>query len=133
MNINNIRNFFKNSSTHIININRALKNIKSNVMADFIWINDKDIVISTNNITSFSDLHEIEGYVKNSLCVEANQIDAPRLPQSKLYLKIVGIPYLSKQSNSCLSSNKVKKNPEEQSHFQWHCPNLQTKGNKSLL
>jgi len=36
MNIDNTRKFIKDSSTHIININRALKSIKSNVMADFI-------------------------------------------------------------------------------------------------
>jgi len=56
MNINNIRKFIKNSSTHVININKALKSIKSNVIADFIQIDDKGIVISTNNITSPSDL-----------------------------------------------------------------------------
>jgi len=72
MNINNTRKFLKDSSTHIINIDRALKSIKSNVMADFIWIDDKSIVISTNNVASPSDLHEIEGYVKNLLCVEAD-------------------------------------------------------------
>ena len=109
ININNIRKFLKNSSTHVININRALKNIKSNIMADFIWIDNKDIVISTNNIASLSDLQEIEGYFKNLACVEADKINAPRLPQSKSYLKITGIPYLSKQSNSYLSSDKVEK------------------------
>jgi len=36
MNINNTRKFLKDSSTHVINIDRALKSIKSNVMADFI-------------------------------------------------------------------------------------------------
>ena len=56
MNIDNIRKFLKDSSTHIININSALKSIKSNVMADFIWIDDKGIVISTNNVASPSDL-----------------------------------------------------------------------------
>ena len=109
MNIDNTRKFLKDFSTHIININRALKNIKLNIMADFIRIDDKGIVISINNVASPSDLQEIEEYFKNSSCVEANQIDAPRLPQFKLYLKIVGIPYLSKQSNSCLSSDKVEK------------------------
>ena len=77
-------------------------------MADFIWIDNKSIVIFTNNIISFSDLQEIEGYVKNSSCVDADQINIPRLPQSKSYLKIVGISYLSKQLNSCLFSEKVK-------------------------
>jgi len=102
MNINNSRKFIKNSSTHIINI-------KSNVMADFICIEDKGIVISTNNVASPSDLQEIEGYIKNLSYVDADQIKALRLPQFKLYLKIVGILYLSEQSNTCLFSNNVEK------------------------
>ena len=36
INTDNTRKFIKNSSTHVININRTLKSIKSNVMADFI-------------------------------------------------------------------------------------------------
>jgi len=36
ININNARKFIKDSSTYVININRALKSIKSNVMANFI-------------------------------------------------------------------------------------------------
>jgi len=72
MNIDNTRKFLKNSNTHIININRALKSIKLNVIADFIRIDNKNILISTNSVTSPSDLHEIEGYIKNSLCVEAD-------------------------------------------------------------
>ena len=100
MNIDNARKYIKDSSTHIININRALKSIKSNIMADFIRINDKGIIISTNNVASSLDLQEIEKCVKNSLVAEADQIKFPRLPQSKSYLKIVGIPYLNEQSNS---------------------------------
>ena len=56
INTDNTRKFIKNSSTHVININRTLKSIKSNVMADFIWINNKSIIISTNNVTSSLDL-----------------------------------------------------------------------------
>ena len=41
-------------------------------MADFIWINDKDIVISTNNVASPLDFQEIERYVKNFLCAKAD-------------------------------------------------------------
>jgi len=48
--------FLKNSSMHIININRALKNIKLKIMVDFICVEDKGIVISTNNIALPSDL-----------------------------------------------------------------------------
>ena len=56
MNINNVRKFIKNTSTHVININRAFKSIKSNVIANFIQIDNKSIVISTNNVASPSDL-----------------------------------------------------------------------------
>jgi len=99
MNINSANSFIKDSSTHIININRALKNIKSNIMADFICVDNKGIIITTNNITSPLDLQAIEKYIKSS---------SPRLPQSKLYLKIIGVPYLAKHTNSPIISNNIK-------------------------
>jgi len=86
------RKYTKNASTHIISINHALKTIKSNIMADFICVKDKGIVISTNNVTSPSDLQEIEKCVKSSLLNNTDQISLPRLPQLKSYLKIIGIP-----------------------------------------
>jgi len=95
----------KNSNMHVININRALKNIKSKIMADFICIEDKDIVISTNNVVSPSDLQEIEKYIKSSLANNSDKISSLRLPQSKFYLKIVGISYVNKQSNLYIFNN----------------------------
>jgi len=109
MSIKNTKYFIKESSFHVININRALKGIKSNIMANFICTNTKDIIISTNNVMCPLDLQEIEKYIKNSLCMVADQIELPRLPQSKSYLKIVGIPYLSEVTNAYLSSNNVEK------------------------
>ena len=93
------RKYTKDASTYIISINCALKTIKLNIMADFIHVEDKGIVISTNNVTSLFDLQEIEKYVKSSLLNDTDQISPPRLPQSKFYLKIIEIPYLNKQSN----------------------------------
>jgi len=52
---------------YIININRALEGIKSNIIANFIYIEDKKIIIMTNNVASSSNLQEIEKCVKNSL------------------------------------------------------------------
>ena len=103
------KRYIKDSSMHIININHVLKNIKLNIIVDFIHIKDKDIVITTNNVASPSDLQEIEKYVKNSLLMDADQISSPRLLQSKSYLKIVGIPYLNEQTNTCISSENVEK------------------------
>ena len=93
------KKFLKNLSMYIININHALKNILSNMIADFICAKDKGIVITTNNISSPSDLQEIKKYIKNSLTTNVKQVLFLRLPQSKSYLKIVGIPCISKRTN----------------------------------
>ena len=90
------KRFLKDTSMHIININCALKDILSNTIADFIHADDKGIVITTNNVSLPSDLQQIEKYVKNSLTTDMEQVSFPRLPQSKSYLKIIGIPYISK-------------------------------------
>ena len=58
------KKFTKNSSIHVININQALKGINSKTIVDFIRVEDKGIVITTNNISLNSDLQEIEKYVK---------------------------------------------------------------------
>ena len=80
MSIENAEYFIRESSMHVININRTLKDIKSNIMADFIHIDSKRIIISTNNIACPLDLQEIEKYVKNLLYTVADQIEAPKLP-----------------------------------------------------
>ena len=46
------KRYLKDMSMHIININCALKNIKSNVIADFICVDDKGIIITTNNVAN---------------------------------------------------------------------------------
>ena len=78
-------------------------------MADFICTDNKGIVITTNNITSPSDLQAIEKYVKSTVCIETDHVESPRLPQSKSYLKIICIPYLSEHTNSCITSDDVEK------------------------
>ena len=94
---------------HVININKTLKGIKSNVMANFVYSDDKDIIIFTNNIACLSDLQEIKKYVKNTLCTVTDQIATSRLPQPKSYLKIVGISFMSKFTNSWITSDNVEK------------------------
>jgi len=56
--------YLKDLSMYVININHALKDIKSNIIADFIHVEDKRIIITTNNIASSSDLQEIRKYIK---------------------------------------------------------------------
>ena len=102
------KRFIKNSVSHITNINHALKSIKSSVCADFIYADNKGVIISTNNVVLNSDLQEIEKYIKNSLQTSDNNIAFPQLPQSKSYLKIVGISYFVDKSNTCISSKDIE-------------------------
>jgi len=85
------RKYTKDASIHTISINHVLKTIKSNIMANFICVKNKDIVISTNNVALPSDLQEIKKCVKSLLLNDTDQISSPRLSQSKSYLKIVEI------------------------------------------
>jgi len=80
MNIDNKLHFMKELSTHIANINIALRNIKSEVIADFMQIESSGIIITTNKVAVSLDLQTIENYVKNINNIEANNIEAPRLP-----------------------------------------------------
>ena len=102
------KRFIKDSVSHITNINHALKSIKSNICADFIYADNKGVIISTNNVVLNSDLQEIEKYIKNSLQTNDNNIASPQLSQSKSYLKIVGIPYFVNKSNTYISSKDIE-------------------------
>jgi len=102
------KRFIKDSVFHITNINCALKSIKSSVCADFIYADNKGVIISTNNVVSNSDLQEIEKYIKNSLQTSDNNIASPQLSQSKSYLKIIDIPYFVDKSNTCISSEDIE-------------------------
>jgi len=48
--------YIRDVNSYISSINHTLKSIKSNILADFICVDDKEIIISTNNIASLSYL-----------------------------------------------------------------------------
>ena len=57
-----------------------------------------------------SDLVIIEKYVKNIDCIDVSGIQISYLPQSKSYLKIIGILYYPyNDPQVCLSPSNVKK------------------------
>ena len=96
---NNINKFMALSSIHIANLNRSLKNIKSDVIIDYIQLELIGITIVTNKVALSLNLQVIENYVKNVENVNLEYIEAPRLPQLKFYLKIIGIPYFIENTN----------------------------------
>jgi len=94
-----------NASTHVFQINALLKNIKSSMRSEFIRPCSSGIAIVTNNVPNPSDLSIIEKYFKSVEGINGNDILSPRLPQSKSYLKIIGLPYLQADGNKITSEN----------------------------
>jgi len=108
MNIVNSNRFMVLSNKHISNISRDLKNIKSDVMANFVQANHKRLVITTNKTTSILDLNTIKRYIRNVDAINSNNIMSLKLSQSKSYLKILGILYLIEDNNVPIFSNVVE-------------------------
>ena len=68
--------FMKNSSIYVNNLNRNLKkNIKSDIIVDFIHQETSGVTIITNKIALASDLQTIENYVKNTNHIESAEIE----------------------------------------------------------
>jgi len=62
----------------------------------------------TNNISLGSNLQKIKKYVKSSLSSNIDKVLLAQLPQSKSYLKIVGIFFNSEKTNSCILSDEIE-------------------------
>ena len=109
MSSDNNSTFMKNLSLHIANINRNLKNAKSEVFVNYIWSDPLGITIVTNKVSQQSDLQIIDQCVKNSNNINALQVEEPHLPQSKLYLKIIGLLFFTHDNaQDCLTSSDVE-------------------------
>ena len=70
------------TTSHIL---RLLKGIKLEISTDFIWSDNKEVIITTNKIASTSDINIVEKYIKELKDVDLNNIMNPRLAQSKSY------------------------------------------------
>jgi len=75
MNANNSEAIILQESTHISNINRLLKGMKSEILADFICSNNKGVVIMTNKAAATSDLSIIRKYIKR-----VDNVDLENMP-----------------------------------------------------
>ena len=105
----NIEKFMKNSAIHVTNLNRNLRNTKSEVMVNFICSDLHGVTVVTNKVSIPSDLLIIEKYVKISENINSSQVDASYLLQSKSYLKIIGIPFFPYRNlQDHLSSSNVE-------------------------
>jgi len=108
MGSNNVEKVIVQSYMCIANINRQFKDIKSETSVDFIYSDDKKIVVTTNKIAVSSDLNIMEKYIKKLNNVDSSNIMSPRLPQSKFYLKILGISYLVDDINILVTPDIIE-------------------------
>ena len=72
--MNNSERIISQASEHISNINKLLKDVKSNVSADCFYSNNKGVIIITNKIAVMSDLSIIEKYIKESNTIDLDKI-----------------------------------------------------------
>ena len=82
----------KSAHKIIANINQHLKNSNSDVIADFIHLSNNGVIITTNQPANKSELSRIENFLKKINNIDPSSIEAPCLPKSKSYMKIVGLP-----------------------------------------
>ena len=104
----NIKNFMATSNDHVININRSLRNIKSDIAIDFIRPDHKGLILVSNKVVAQSDIIVISNYIKNANNMNVNNIQDGRLPQSKSYLKILGLPYMIENTNTPMDAGVVE-------------------------
>ena len=83
--------------THISNVNKCLKNSKSDIVVDFIQITNNRIIITMNKLANMLNLSTIKKFLKNINNVNLDSIEGLYLPKSKSYMKIVRLPYKIKQ------------------------------------
>ena len=93
MNSDNASSFMRNSLLNVANINRELWNARTDILVDYIKSDNTGIIVTTNKIAQQSNLAIIDHCIKNSNDINSLQVEDPRLPKSKSYLKIIGIPY----------------------------------------
>ena len=105
----NISSFMKSSSLHVANLNRLLRNAKSDVLTNYIHSDYIGITIVTNKVSQQSNMAIINNYIKSLDNINSLQVDEPRHPKSKSYLKIISIPFFPyANSQERLTPNDIK-------------------------
>ena len=91
---------------YIANIYNCLRNIKSDIIVNFLQVLNDEINITMSKLASPSDLTTIEKYIKNINNIALYLIESSRFPKSKSYLKIIGLLHL--MGNSIITPDFIK-------------------------
>jgi len=99
--INHANNFIKNINNHLCESNL-------NTIADFVQLENHGVVITTNQAISFQNMNIIEKCIKDSKNINSEHIENLWLSKSNLYFKILGLPYLTENTNQPIISEIVE-------------------------
>ena len=102
MNITTTEIIVNQANGIITNINTGLKNSNSETIANFIKLVDNRVIININQAT-LSHMNVIIKIIKNTTNINSKSIKNFHLPKSKLYLKIVGLSYYVKTTNTLVT------------------------------
>ena len=80
MESNNMERIMTQSNVYIANINQQLKYIKSETLVDFMYFNNKIIIIITNKVATSLDLDIMEKYIKKINNVDLSNIMSLKFP-----------------------------------------------------
>ena len=79
MSLQNTERIMVKSNKYINNINKALKDIQSDIITDFICINNRSMIITTNKVATNLDLNTIKKYIKSIDEVNTSEVISSRL------------------------------------------------------
>ena len=99
MSSNNSEKIMVKANAYVSNLNRFLKRVKSEYFVDFIYTDNKRLLITTNKVAITSNLNMIKKYIKDLNNIGYNDIESSKLSQSKLYFKILSISYFVEDTN----------------------------------
>ena len=108
MNVNNLEAIILQVSRYISNINRLLKDVKSEILAKFICSDSKRVIIMTNKAVATFNLSIIKKYIKRVDNMDSENMLCPQLPQSKSYFKILEVLYFLENTNIPISSDIIE-------------------------
>ena len=74
MGSNNLKKFLFLSDEHVVNLDCALKGIKSDVIIDFIRSDYKELIIVSNKVAFPSNIYIINNYIKNANNLDFNDV-----------------------------------------------------------
>jgi len=70
-------------------------------------LDNKSIIVTLNQVASLSDINIIDRYIRGTDDINSSDIAPTHFPQSKSYLKILGIPYIT-NSTSPIIYNQIE-------------------------